>query len=389
MILAHKIEMSPTKEQEIGLLKACGCARFSYNWGLAKWKELYQQGTKPNGFMLKKLFNETKKVQFPWMYESPKDANQTPFSNLQNSFNSFFQKKSGYPKFKKKGVHDSFGVNNDKAKIQDNYIYIPKIGSLRLTEQLRFDGKTLSYTISRIADKWFVSISVNIEDYYKDRSADDIIGVDMGIKSLVTLSTGEKVNHLSPLKSNLNKLQRLSRQHSRKKKGSNNRKKSAMKMARIHYKISCKRKDVIHKLTTQLCHENQVIVIEDLNVKGMIKNKHLSRSISDSSFAEIRRQLEYKSKIYNNTLIIADRFFPSSKTCSYCGSVKDKLLLSERIYKCEKCGLEIDRDYNATLNLCRLGYSQTYDCGQEGSGTADISGTKPCLEEAVTLCVHK
>lgn len=368
MILAHKIRIYPDKNQQIGLNKACGCARFAYNWGLAKWKELYLSGEKPNGNNVKKLFNDIKGDMFPWIYDSPKDANQTSFSNLQRAFSFFFKKKTGYPKFKKKGVHDSFSISNDKASIKDNYVSIPKIGKVKLSEILRFDGKINSYTVSRIADRWFISISVDVPEYHKERVSNNTVGVDVGIKSLVTCSDEIKIDQLSPLKNNLKRLQRLSRQHSRKQKGSQNKKRSTLKLARLHYKMSCKRKDVIHKLTTQLCRENQTIVIEDLNIKGMIKNRKLSRSILDSSFYEIKRQLKYKSKIYGNNLIVVDRFFPSSKTCSSCGNVKDSLGLSERTYICNECGLEIDRDYNASLNLCRVGYTRTNAYRQESSG---------------------
>jgi transposase len=299
MILAHKIRLYPTKKQEQDLVRACGCSRFAYNWGLAEWDRMYKAGEKVNRFILCKKFNSIKKEQFPWIYESPKDANQYPFINLGKAFTSFFKKKSKYPKFKRKGVHDSFYVSSDKAILLDRIIKIYNLGTIKLAEELRFSGKIMSYTISRTADIWFVSIAVEMKDYSKQRISNNCIGIDIGIKNTV----------------------------------------------------------------------------------GMLKNHKLARSISDASFSEIRRQLEYKTKIYNNNIIIADRFYPSSKLCSNCGSIKKELKLSDRTYCCSECGFSIDRDVNAAKNLRTPGYRRSNACGQEGSGFRGNSETKLCLDE--------
>ncbi len=355
MILSHKIRIYPTKKQEILLIKSCGVARFAYNWGLAEWKKQYENGEKPNGNKLKKQFNSIKKSEFTWVYECPKDANQKPFIDLQNSFTRFFKKISGFPKFKKKGQRDSFYISNDQFSIKSGIVKLPRIGNVKISESLRFDGKIMSATISRTADMWFISISVEIKDYQRERIFDNKIGIDLGIKDFIITSNGNKSGRLNPLKQNLKKLRKLSRRHSRKKKGSKNRNKSRIKLAKLHYKITCKRKDSIHKVTNQLCKENQFIAIEDLNVKGMIKNRKLSRSITDVGWAKFRRQLGYKSLIYNNIIIVINRFFPSSKQCSNCGCLKDDLKLSDRIYKCEHCGYIIDRDINASINILNEG----------------------------------
>jgi len=355
MILSHKIRIYPNKEQEIILIKSCGIARFTYNWGLSEWKKQYEEGKKPNGRKLCKQFNTIKKERYSWVYECPKDANQHAFINLQNGFNRFFKKISKFPKFKKKGQNDSFYVSNDRFRFLDNSIKLPRIGKVKVSENLRFEGKIISGTISRVADMWFISISVEIEDYEKQRDFDNCIGIDLGIKDFIITSNGYKSGRLNPLKRNLKKLQKLSRKHSRKKKGSKNRNKARIKLARLHYKIACKRKDAIHKVTTQLCKENQFIAIEDLNVKGMIKNHKLSRSITDTGFGEFRRQLEYKCKIWGNKIVEISRFFPSSKMCSNCGCLKQDLKLSDRIYKCEHCGFIIDRDLNASINILNEG----------------------------------
>lgn len=365
MILSHKIRLYPTREQEQAFVRACGCSRFTYNWALNEWNNQFFLGGKPNGNELKRYFNSIKKEQFPWIYDSPKDANQKPFLDIQLAFNNFLKNRFNYPKFKKKSDHDSFYMSNTKIKICDKYVYIQKIGKVKLSESLRLNGKIMSYTISRTADKWFIAISVEIGDYNRNRISDNIIGVDLGLKSLAVYSDGTVIDSLKSLKNSIKKLKRFHRQHSRKKNNSNNRKKSVIRLSKLYYRISCKRKDTIHKLTTQLCRENQTIVIENLNIKGMIKNHSLSQSISDASWGEFRRQLEYKSKIYRNSILIANRFYPSSKTCSECGSVKETLLLSERTYICDYCGFGVDRDLNAALNLRTLGLRGTNACGEE------------------------
>ena len=250
-------------------------------------------------------------------------------------------------------------------KLLGKTIYIPHIKNIKMAEGLRFSGALQSATVSRTADKWFISFSVNVGNYSKERISNKCIGVDLGIKSLATCSDGTVFDNLTPLKKNIKKLARLSKEHSRKIKRSNNRKKSQIKLSRLHYKITCKRSDNIHKMTTQLCSKNQTIVIEDLNVKGMSKNKKLSRSISDVGWGLIRQQLSYKSKIYKSQLVVADRFYPSSKTCSKCGAIREKLDLSERIFVCPTCGFIIDRDLNASINLCTLSHKGIKACGQD------------------------
>jgi putative transposase len=367
MILAHKIQLDPTKKQEVCFSKACGVARFTWNWALAKWNELYEIGHQTNAQKLKKEFNRIKRTEFPWIYDSPKDANQQVFVNIQDAWTKYFkskQKNKGKPKFKIKGIKDSFYISNDKFSIKDKIASLPKIGDVRLLEKLRFQGKIQSATISKRADKWFISIQVDVENYSKNRISSDIVGVDLGIKKAATLSNGESFDSPKPLKKNIRKLKKLSRSLSRKKKGSKNRYKAKKKLSKLHYKISNTRKDFLHKLTTKLNRENQTIVIEDLNVSGMVKNRKLSRAISDIGFFEFRRQLTYKAVVYKTNIVIVDRFFPSSKLCSGCGHKKEKLSLSIRTYVCSNCNLVLDRDLNAALNLRNtVGYTGIKACG--------------------------
>lgn len=354
--LSHIIRLYPTKAQETFFKKACGCARVAYNYGLRKYKETLDAHEKPNINEIKKRFNQDKKILFPWMSETNKDANQWPFTNLQSAITRFFKKTSKFPRFKKKGIKDSFYISNDKFDIDQNKFWIPKLGWVKGAEELRFSGKIISATIKRKANYWFVVISVLTEDTFVTCDNQDVVGVDLGIKTLATLSNGEQWISSNPFRRKMQKLKLLQRRMSRKIKGSSNRRKQQMKVAKLHYEISCIRKDTLDKLTSRLCKNFKVICIEDLNVKGMIKNHKLALSISDMGFGEFRRQLEYKSKLYGNKVIIVDRFFPSSKTCSFCGGIKD-MPLSSRVYECD-CGQVMDRDLNAAINLKNYGLNK-------------------------------
>jgi len=355
MILAHQIRLVPTVAQEVYLRRACGTARFVWNWALAEWNRLYEAGEKPNGNELKKRFNVIKYEQFPWLHEIHRDAHSQPFANLQSAFVSFFKKKTKHPKFKKKGYHDTFYVANDRVDFDNQRINLPKVGWVKTREKLRFDGKIMNATVRRIANSWFVIVQVDVGEFHKPKTGNETIGVDLGIKTTATLSTGEKIDGPKALNKYQKRMVRLSRIHARRTKGSNNRAKSAMKLARLHHRISYIRQDFLHKLTTRLCRENQTVVIEDLHVKGMLRNHSLAKAISDEGWSELRRQLSYKAIVYGTEVVVADRWFPSSKRCSTCGTVKRELLLSEREFVCETCGVVLDRDVNAAMNLKQLG----------------------------------
>jgi putative transposase len=361
-LVAHKIELKPTNKQITYFKKASGIKRFVWNWGLSRWNELYKSGEKPSGMSLKKEFNSLKKSQFSFTYEVTKYASQQPFIQLQEAYNRFFKKVSDRPKFKKKGKSkDSFYIGGDQIKITDNKVKIPNLGYVKLKEKLRFDGKIMNATVSRIADKWFISFGVKLSTSYSKTCENQAsIGIDLGIKTLATFSNGTFFQSPKPLKKYLKKLKRVQRQlskkvHSRTKGDktpkSKNFLKHSLKVAKVHKKIADIRHNSLHKLTTFLTDNFKFISIKDLNVKGMMKNSKLSKAISDMGFYEFKRQLQYKAKIKGNYIHIVDRWFPSSKTCSNCGNKKENLSLSERTYICEKCELEIDRDLNASINL--------------------------------------
>jgi putative transposase len=252
-----------------------------------------------------------------------------------------------------------------------------------MTEEVRFPGRLLEVVVSREADRWFGSFLVDTE--HVPQHGEKVIGVDLGVKDAVVLSTGERFPGPKPLRKRLRKLKRLSRQHSRKVKGSRNRKKSAMRLARLHRRIKNVRKDFLHKVTTHILSKAKTVVIEDLNVKGMLSNRHLSRAISDIGFWEFRRQMEYKCEMNEVSLIVANRWFPSTKLCRKCGTLND-LSLAERTYRCD-CGHVEDRDLNAAMNLRTLAGSspdKPNACGPESSGRNRKAPTKLHRDEAGT-----
>lgn len=229
---------------------------------------------------------------------------------------------------------------------------IPKLGLVRMREKLRFDGKILSAKIFAKGGKWFMSIAIESSKMHPSLpKAGRSVGIDLGINNLATLSNGEKIKAPKPLKANLKKLRRLNKSLGRKQKGSKNREKAKAKLSRLHYKISCIRKDFLHKLTSSLVSEFDTICIEDLNVENMLRNKHLSRAISDLGFYEFKRQLVYKADTHNKTIKELDRFYPSSKTCSCCGFKLESLPLFIRAWTCPNCKTSHDRDVNASLNI--------------------------------------
>jgi putative transposase len=368
MILAHKIEMHCNNKQRTYFAKACGTARFAYNWALAQWSQQYEAHKadttrpKPNQGALRKQLNAIKREQFPWMLEVTKNAPQMAIIQLGEAFKRFFNGQAKYPRFKKKGINDSFTLTNDQFKLDDSLsrIKIPSLGWVYLREPLRFQGKILSATVSRQADRWMVSISVDTENLYHLPPAKNqgVVGVDLGVKALATLSTGEVITGSKPLRTLLSRLKRLSRSLSRKPKGSENRKKAQMRLAKLHRRIANIRKDTLHKLTSSLTQRFHTIGIEDLNVRGMMANGKLAKSIADMGFYEFKRQLDYKAQMRGNAIVIADRWFPSSKTCSVCGTIKQDLTLKERVFKCE-CGHQQDRDLNAAVNLAKYAVSYT------------------------------
>lgn len=399
IIRGFKTELNPNNAQRTMFLKAAGVARFAYNWGLQQKLEAKSAGLKmPDYMTLSRRLNAIKDVEFPWMREVSKCAPHTALKNLDKAFEAFFRKwkakkaglhkgKLGFPKFKSKkhGV-GSFSLSGTVA-VEYDRIQLPRIGVVRLKERyylpivrqvplkngrLSDDCRLLNTTISERAGRWYVSVLVEIEVPDNPEFPESVVGVDLGVNTFVTCSDGATFDSPRALKSNLARLKRLCRRVSRKKKGSANRCKAAKRLATFHKKISDIRKDAIHKITSHLAKTKTVAVIEDLNVSGMMQNRHLSRTIADMGFYMFRHQLQYKGEWYGCQVLAANRFFPSSKMCSRCGEIKDDLKLKERIYECG-CGNKIDRDLNAAINLKQsitVGSTGNYVCGEFSSGRA-------------------
>jgi putative transposase len=347
------------------MAKHTGVARHAFNWGLATCLEAKEKGEKkPTSIDLhKKLVAEVKSAN-PWYYEVSKCAPQQALRELDTAFKNFFKHNRGFPKFKKKGRKDSFYLEGN-VRIIGNRIKLPFIGWVKTYEKHLppiLVKSCSNVTISRRADKWFISYKVDITPTPVKHLL-GTIGVDLGIKTLATLSNGKTFPAVKPYKKAKKKLAYLQRSVSRKVKGSNNRKKAVRKLAKAHYRVSCIRLDAIHKLTTYLAKNHSEIVIEDLNISGMLKNHRLAQAIADGGFYEFRRQLEYKCEFYGSKLTIVDRFYPSSKTCTHCGEIKKDLKLKDRVFICPSCGYFIDRDLNAAINLSKAGRSPVSACG--------------------------
>jgi putative transposase len=377
MLIAHRIALDPTNKQRTYFARASGVARFSWNWGLAEWQRQYAARRddpslpQPSDVSLRRQLNSLKREQFPWMFDVTKCAAQEAIIDLGGGFRSFFERRSRYPRFKKKGVRDSFCAANETGtfRVDGRRIKLPKVGWVRMREPVRFTGKLKRVTVSREADRWFASIMVETDDIICFEQPKETVGVDLGVTTLATLSDGDPIPGPKAHKALLGRLRRRSQSLSRKQKGSANRRKAKARLARLHSRIAAIRRDATHKATTMLAKTYRRIGIEDLNVRGMARNRHLARSIMDGGFFEFRRQLDYKARFYGATVVVAVRWFPSSKTCSCCGSVKAELALSQRTFTCDTCGHEIDRDLNAARNLGHLAASSAVSaCGEERSG---------------------
>lgn len=356
MLLGFKTEIKVNKTLRILLAKHAGVARHAWNQGLALCQAVLEHNRShpedkikfPSAIDLHKWLVASVKADNPWYYEVSKCAPQYGLRHLSDAFKQFFQGKKQFPQFKKKGHHDSFTLDGS-IHVEHNSIKVPVLGRLKTYERLPVGVKPKSITISRKADGWFISFKIETTPQETPKKR-DVVGVDLGVKTLATLSTGEVFSGAKSYRKAKKKLAQLQGVMARRQKGSANWHKAVLAVAKLHDQVANIRLDTLHKLTSYLSKNHALIGIEDLNVSGMMANHCLAGAIADMGFYEFRRQLEYKCPLYGSKLIVIGRFKPSSKTCSNCGAVKEVLLLSERIYRCD-CGLEIDRDLNATINI--------------------------------------
>ena len=375
---AFRYELDPTKQQRSLLGQSVGTARYAYNWGLTLCKSLLDAGKPvPHAMELHRRWN-AEKAQRPWVYEVSKCCGQEALRDLDRAFANFWRgrkegRRVGFPRFRRKhGRRDSCRLTGS-IKVYPESVTLPRIGCVRTKETTeKFRGRILSATVSREADRWYVSLAVEVERDDPQPVVGPVVGIDLGITAFAVLSDGTRLESPKPLSKAQRRLRHRQRLHSRKQRGSCNRCKSAMGLARLHRRIRYQRADFLHKTTTDLAKTKSVIVVEDLSVHGMLRNQHLSRSIADAGWGEFRRMLEYKTIWYGSELVIAPRFYPSTKTCSACGHIKTEMPLGQRVFRCEACGAEIGRDLNAARNLASLVAGSSLEtlnaCGAEGSG---------------------
>lgn len=371
----HKIALDPNDVQATGLARAAGCARFAYNWALARWNQQYEARkvdsslSAPSQYALRRELNSIKREEFPWMMESTKCAPQEAIIALGVAFKNFFAGRADRPSFKKKGVaRESFRLSSGQFRIEGKRIRVPNIGWIRMRETLRWDdAKQVSVTISRRAGRWFAAVQCELpEKAAPVVSTQTTVGVDVGVREYV-VSDGTRHAVPRSLRGAQRQLKRAQQALMRKQRGSANRAKARAEVARVHASVADARLDWLHKLTTELVDQHGTVVIEDLHVRGMVRNHHLAMSIADASFGEFRRQLDYKTQDHDRTLVVADRWFPSSKICNACGvKTKRSMALQVRTWICETCGVEHDRDLNAARNLAAYdpaGSSSVAACG--------------------------
>ena len=396
---AYRYELDPNVSQRICLAKHVGCSRFAYNWGLQQRINLYETTKKStNAIEQHRLLNSLKVTEFPWMYEVSKCAPQEALRDLDRAFRNFYRgiekgNKVGFPVPKKKGIHDSCRLTGT-IKVNERSIQLPRLGRIRTKERTKLKGKILSATITRETDRWFVSLTVEVEIDPPKPVQGIPIGIDLGLSSFITTSEREKVRPPKPLNKALKKLKRLQAQHSRKQKGSKNRRKSALKIGRHHRKIRNQRSDFLHKLSTKLAKTKPVIVVENLNVQDLLQKKQLSRYIADVGWSNFIRMLEYKTKWHGSILIKAPKRFASSKLCSDCHFKKEYLRLYEREWTCPYCHTTHDRDVNAAINLLQY-YTESssgiYACGDSSGGVSQKLTSYGSMKQEVTngIFVHK
>lgn len=387
MILGQRIRLDPNNVQRTQLDRYAGAARFVFNLGLDRWQTIYKAGGKPSWQSINSEVNARKRSDLAWLKAIPWAVSTTALRDLNSAFQHFFRRvkigeKPGYPRFKsKKRTKPAFAIEGRALRFDVRRVKVPKVGWLRIRQALRFPGKVLSARFSKHAGHWYVSVQVDVDETlwsypHRCETQAAVVGVDLGVVDLAVLSTGERIKAPRALRVHEKRLRRLNKELSRRTKDGKNWRKTKAKLAKLHVRIADVRKDVTHKLTAQLVQRFRWIGVEDLNVKGMAANHRLAKSVMDAALFEVGRQLSYKAALAGATVVQADRWFASSKTCSTCGLIYRALSLGERRWVCE-CGAEHDRDENAANNLKNLAaaYAVTACC-PESAGLSDARKTK-------------
>ncbi len=378
MIQAHKIRLNPTPNQQQYFMQAAGTARYAYNWAVAQWRQA--DGQKPNALTLKKQFNAIKP---DWAYAVTKCAAESAFFDFAAALRNWREGRAGEPQFKRRSRGDfSFYVANDKFDVSGHWLKVPKLGLVNMAEKLRFRGKILGATISKEADWWYVSITVQLPDVQRQPKP-NACGIDVGINHLATLSDGTVFDNPRPLKHGLARLAALQRRLEQKEKfliveedgrerivNSGKREKAQRKIGRLHQHIRNIRDDILHKLTRTVAEQYGFVAVEDLNVVGMTQNHCLAQALQDAALGRLLKLLESKVEAAGGRVVQVDRFYPSSKTCCQCGWKHADLTLADRVFVCGNpaCRLELDRDLNASINILQEGWRLAEQQSLSGSG---------------------
>jgi len=404
---AFRFALDPSPRAERMLASHVGARRFAFNWGLALVKERLEARKRGEPVevpwtlpALRREWNRAKETVAPWWRENSKEAYSSGLTGLAEALRNWHAskkgrrkgKRMGFPRFRKKGRgRESVSFTTGAIRVDDkSHVVLPRIGRVRthepttaLLEKLKAGkARILRATVSREGGRWFVSFTCEVErEPGQPKRPEAVVGVDAGLRHLAVLSTGERLENPRPLQKALRKIARLNRQLARRKPGSRNWEETRRKIARAYARAANIRRDAWHKLTTRLARTYGTVVVETLNVAGMMRNRRLSRSAADASLAELRRQLRYKCAWYGSRLVEVDRFWPSSRTCSRCGAVKGDLPLWERVFRCSACGRVLDRDENAARNLAALAAAVA------GSGPETLNArgrdVRPALAPAV------
>lgn len=379
---AYRTKLRPTCKQRRYFGGCCGAARFVFNWALADRKEVYESGGKPSHYEQKKRFNQWKKIEAAWLYDYPYTLLEEEFRNVDKAFANFFRRvkqgveKPGYPKFKRRGGKSSFTLRGS-INVEKDRIKLPRIGWVSFAEKdyIPIDTKINTATISESVSEWFISVQVEEEIDVSEPVNDKVLGVDVGVKSLAVLSDGRVFDNPQILKKHEKKMARLQKELARRNRGSQNWKKTKVKIKKLHLKITRIRRHMQHDTSRAIVDSAGLIVLEDLNIKGMMakpkpklsidgtcyeknnrsQKRGLSRSLSDVGLHELHRQINYKAEWVSGMVLYVDRWYPSSKTCSRCGSINVDLSLADRTFNCLGCGYIVDRDLNAAVNLAAYG----------------------------------